>query len=96
MSVDRWQANRLGTCYEHVVRLLTSPIRQGPRDRFIDEITTCWGEWWTVIKNLRDNPGLRDDRVVPTGPSNGNLDQAIKAFAGRRGPVHDPDRALLP
>jgi uncharacterized protein len=96
VSVDGWQANRLGTLYEYVTRVLTSSVREGPRYWFIDEVTTCQGAWWTIVKNLRDNTGLRDDCVVLTGSSNEHLDQAIKAFAGRRGPVADPDRALLP
>ncbi len=96
VSVDGWPANRLGTLYEYVTRVLTSSVREGPRYWFIDEVTTCRGAWWTVVKNLRDNTGLRDDCVVLTGSSNTHLDQAIKAFAGRRGPVADPDRALLP
>lgn len=96
VNVDGWQANRLGMLYEYVVRVLTSSVGRKPRYWFIDEVTTCQGAWWTVVKNLRDNTGLRDDCVVLTGSSNANLDQAIKAFAGRRGPVPNPDRALLP
>jgi uncharacterized protein len=62
----------------------------------IDEITSTQGEWWSVIKDLRDNTSFGDDCVVLTGSSNRNLDQAIKAFAGRGGSAIDPDRCLLP
>ena len=96
VTVDGWQANRLGTLYESVVRVLTSSVEGESRYWFIDEITGCHGDWWSVIKSLRDNTSFRDDCVVLTGSSNSNLDEAIKAFAGRRGPVADPDRALLP
>ena len=97
VSVDGWQANRLGTLYDYVVRVLTSSIGQGAtRYWFIDEITACRGPWWMTVKNIRDNTPMADDCVVLTGSSNDGLDEAIKAFAGRRGPVEDPDRALLP
>lgn len=55
VTVDGWQANRLGTLYEYVVRVLTSSVGDGPRYWFIDEVTACRGQWWSVVKNLRDN-----------------------------------------
>ncbi len=96
VTVDGWQANRLGTLYEYVVRVLTSSVGVGRRYWFIDEVTACRGQWWSTLKNLRDNTQFGEDCVVLTGSSNQELDEAIKAFAGRRGPVADPDRCLLP
>lgn len=75
---------------------LDGPAREATRYWFIDEITSTQGGWWSVIKDLRDNTSFGDDCVVLTGSSNRNLDEAIKAFAGRRGLAIDPDRCLLP
>jgi uncharacterized protein len=96
VSVDGWKANRLGTLHEYVTRVATTSIGSARRYWFIDEITSTQGEWWSVIKDLRDNTAFGDDCVVLTGSSNRNLDEAIKAFAGRRGSALDPDRCLLP
>jgi uncharacterized protein len=96
VSVDGWKANRLGTLHDYVTRVATTSIGSVPRYWFIDEITSTQGEWWSVIKDLRDNTSFGDDCVVLTGSSNRNLDEAIKAFAGRRGSAVDPDRCLLP
>jgi len=97
VSVDGWQANRLGTLYEWVTRTATTSLPQDARRYwFIDEITAMQGQWWSIIKDLRDNTGFRDDCVVLTGSSNRGLDDAIKALAGRRGHTTDADRALLP
>ena len=96
VTVDGWQANRLGALYEYVVRVLTSSVGDGPRYWFIDEVTACRGQWWSVLKNLRDNTHFGDDCVVLTGSTNQDLDEAIKAFAGHRGLVDNPDRCLLP
>ena len=97
VTVDGWTSNRIGTLYEQVVRVLTTSVEDGePRYWFIDEVTASQGPWWSVVKSLRDNTALGGDCVVLTGSSNRDLDQAIKAFAGRRGAVADPDRALLP
>jgi hypothetical protein len=96
VSVDGWQANRLGMLYNHVVRVLTSAVGARPRYWFIDEVTTCRGDWWSVVKDLRDNTPFGDDCAVLTGSSSAGLDNAVKALAGRRGPVAGPDRALLP
>ncbi len=96
VSVDGWRANRLGMLYDYVTKVATSSIGDGRRYWFIDEITASTGEWWSIIKDLRDNTPFGDDCVVLTGSSNRNLDDAIKAFAGRRGSAVDPDRCLLP
>lgn len=96
VSVDGWKANRLGTLHDYVARVATTSIGSATRYWFIDEITSTQGEWWSVIKDLRDNTSFGDDCVVLTGSSNRNLDDAIKAFAGRRGSAIDPDRCLLP
>ena len=96
ISVDGWKANRLGTLHDYVTRVATTSIGLASRYWFIDEITSTQGEWWSVIKDLRDNTVFGDDCVVLTGSSNRNLDEAIKAFAGRRGSAVDPDRCLLP
>ncbi|MHB8325440.1 MAG: ATP-binding protein [Candidatus Dormibacteria bacterium] len=96
ITVDGWQANRLATLYEYVVRVLTSSVGDATRYWFVDEVTACRGTWWLTVKNLRDNTDFGRDCVVLTGSSNRGLDEAVKALAGRRGPVADPDRALLP
>ena len=75
--------------------LLTPPT--GPRFWFIDEITAITDGWPAAIKWLRDNDtrfGL--DTVVLTGSSAANLDEAVKALAGRRGGAEKSDRVLLP
>ncbi|MHB8325563.1 MAG: ATP-binding protein [Candidatus Dormibacteria bacterium] len=94
--MDGWQANRLATLYGYVVRVLTSSVGDATRYWFVDEVTACRGPWWSTVKNLRDNTDFGRDCVVLTGSSNRGLDEATKAFAGRRGPVTDPDRVLLP
>lgn len=96
VTVDGWPANRLGMLYNNTVRVMTSSVGDATRYWFIDEITACKGEWWSVIKNLRDNTPFGNDCVVLTGSSNAGLDEAVKAFAGRRGHAIDPDRVLLP
>ena len=75
---------------------LMTPGR-GPRFWFIDEITAITDGWPAAIKWLRDNDmrfGL--DTVVLTGSSAANLDEAVKALAGRRGGAENSDRVLLP
>ena len=97
VSVDGWAANRLGMFYEWVTRTATTSLPPDARRYwFIDEITATQGQWWSIIKDLRDNTGFRDDCVVLTGSSNSGLDDAIKALAGRRGHTTDANRALLP
>ncbi len=74
---------------------LTPPRRH--RFWFIDEITAITDGWPAAIKWLRDNDtrfGL--DTVVLTGSSCANLDEAVKALAGRRGGAENSDRVLLP
>ncbi len=69
----------------------------GPRFWFIDEVTAITDGWPAAIKWLRDNDtrfGL--DTVVLTGSSAANLDEAVKALAGRRGGAEHSDRVLLP
>lgn len=95
-SLDGWSANRIGALYDYVAKVLTSSVGTAPRYWFLDEITATTGPWWDIIKNLRDNTALRNDCVVLTGSSNADLNKAIKALAGRRGPVAQPDRVLLP
>ena len=71
--------------------------RAGPRFWFIDEVTAITDGWPAAIKWLRDNDtrfGL--DTVVLTGSSAANLDEAVKALAGRRGEAEHSDRILLP
>lgn len=67
----------------------------GPRYWFLDEITSVKG-WPAAIKNLRDTTALAEDCVVLTGSAARDLDDARKELAGRRGPVRDSDRLLLP
>jgi hypothetical protein len=96
VTVDGWPPSRLRMLYDHVVRVQTSSVGDATRYWFIDEITACKGDWWSVIKNLRDNTAFGADCVVLTGSSNAGLDEAIKALAGRRGHATNPDRVLLP
>ena len=64
---------------------------------FIDEITGIADGWPERVKWLRDNDArFRRDTVVLTGSSAGDLTQATKALAGRRGEARAPDRVLLP
>jgi predicted AAA+ superfamily ATPase len=67
----------------------------GPRYWFLDEITSVKG-WPAAVKSLRDNTAFAEDCVVLTGSSARDLDVARKELAGRRGPVRDSDRLLLP
>jgi len=66
-----------------------------PRYWFLDEVTSVKG-WPAAIKTLRDNTAFGEDCVVLTGSSSSDLDDARKELAGRRGPVKDSDRLLLP
>ena len=71
--------------------------REGPRFWFIDEITAVSDGWPAAIKWLRDNDSrFGSDTVVLTGSSAANLDEAVKALAGRRGDAERSDRVLLP
>ena len=96
VAADGWKANDLGMLYQHVTRVATRQLGDASRYWFIDEITATSGEWWSILKNLRDNTSLRSDCVVLTGSSNAGLDEAVKALAGRRGSAVRPDRAVLP
>lgn len=69
---------------------------EGPLYWLIDEVTSVGPEWSAVIKDLRDDTALRDDCVVLTGSSSRGLRDATKNLAGRRGPVSDSFRLLLP
>lgn len=84
--------NRLIAVGQNMTRTL-----DGPRYWFLDEITAVKG-WAAVIKHLRDqNTEFRAQScVVVTGSSAGDLREATKQLAGRRGEVSDPDRLLLP
>lgn len=69
----------------------------GRRFWFFDEITAIADGWPAAIKWLRDNDArFGDDTVVLTGSSAADLGEAVRALAGRRGGVPDPDRVLLP
>lgn len=95
-SVDGWRARELSQLVS-AARVFLPPPEEGPRYWFLDEVSSVKGDWPSEIKWLRDNdPGFRDDTVVLTGSSSNRLDDAIKAFAGRRGSATDTDRVLLP
>ena len=69
----------------------------GRRYWFFDEITAIADGWPAAIKWLRDNDArFGDDTVVLTGSSATDLGEAVRALAGRRGGIPDPDRVLLP
>lgn len=61
----------------------------------IDEITAV-NEWQRVIKKMRDNGRLQDLTVIVSGSSAYDLKVGAERMAGRRGPVDNPDRVLLP
>lgn len=68
-----------------------------PRWWFIDEATGMQGDWATTIKWLRDNlPAFGDGTVIVTGSNAEALTAATGTWAGRRGPVADAGRTLLP
>ncbi len=93
MAADRMTARDLRTMVE-AASPLTPP---GLRTWFVDEITAIEDGWPAEIKWLRDNDArFRNDTVVLTGSSAANLSESVKALAGRRGEVVDPDRVLLP
>lgn len=93
MAADRLTARDLRTMVE-AAALLTPA---GRRTWFIDEITAIEDGWPAEIKWLRDNDArFCDDTVVLTGSSATDLSESVKALAGRRGDVADPDRVLLP
>jgi len=94
LAADRLVAGDLQRVVD-AAALLTP--RTGRRFWFIDEITAITDGWPAAIKWLRDNDarfGL--DTVVLTGSSAANLDEAVKALAGRRGGAEKSDRVLLP
>ena len=94
MSVDGWAAADL----DRLVRAARSLLPDNDRRYwFIDEITTITDGWPHRIKWLRDNdPWFHGDTVVLTGSSSSDLSQSIGTLAGRRGPITDADRVLLP
>ena len=93
MAADRLKARDLRTMVEAAARLTPA----GRRTWFVDEITAIEDGWPAEIKWLRDNDArFREDTVVLTGSSAANLSESVKALAGRRGDVTDPDRVLLP
>ena len=94
MSVDGWAAADLGRLVRAARSLLPGNDR---RYWFIDEITTITDGWPHRIKWLRDNDQwFHGDTVILTGSSSSDLSQSIGALAGRRGPITDADRVLLP
>ena len=94
MSVDGWASDDL----VRLVRAARSLLpHNAHRFWFIDEITSITDGWPHRIKWLRDNdPSFHDDTVVLTGSSSSDLSESVGILAGRRGPVMDSDRVLLP
>ena len=93
LAADRLVARDLRTAVEAVADL-TPP---GRRTWFIDEITAIRDGWPAEIKWLRDNDArFAEDTVVLTGSSAADLSESVKALAGRRGDIAEPDRVLLP
>ncbi len=94
VAADRLGAGDLLRVVDAAAPLTPTP---GPRFWFIDEVTAITDGWPAAVKWLRDNDarfGL--DTVVLTGSSAANLDEAVKALAGRRGGAEHSDRILLP
>ena len=95
VAADGWSATDLRTVVQNVALPPSPP--GGQRWWFIDEVTAVSGDWAPHIKWLRDNdPGFAAATVVLTGSSAEALTVAAGALAGRRGPVGDPDRTVLP
>lgn len=95
-AVDGWTDRDLRTLVTSAARTFLAGVDQ-PRFWFIDEITSIDGDWPSTVKNLRDTDRrFHDDTVVLTGSSATRLEDARKALAGRRGPISDSDRMLLP
>jgi hypothetical protein len=93
-AVDGWRASDLTDLVQVGKRL--APAGSAHRYWLIDEVSSVDG-WSAAVKNLRDNdPEFAEDTVVLTGSSAADLADARKSLAGRRGPVADPDRTLLP
>lgn len=95
LAADGWDAGVLRTVVQNVP---TPPPPPGHhRWWFMDEVTAMTGDWATQIKWLRDNLAeFRDATVVLTGSSAAELTQAAGTLAGRRGPVTNSDRTLMP
>ncbi len=69
---------------------------QSVRYWVLDEISAVPG-WSSVVKDARDETPLRDDTVVLTGSSAGDLLDARRDLgAGRVGDIEEPFRILLP
>lgn len=95
-AVDGWIDRDLRTLVTSAAQTFLAGVDQ-PRFWFIDEITSINGDWPSTVKNLRDTDRrFHDDTVVLTGSSATRLEDARKALAGRRGPISDSDRMLLP
>jgi predicted AAA+ superfamily ATPase len=94
-AVDGWSPEHLRT----LVQNTAVPYVPDGTSRwwFIDEITSVTGDWASQVKWLRDNhPAFAGATVVLTGSNASGLTGAIGTLAGRRGPVAQPDRTLLP
>lgn len=96
-AVDSYRSRDLEILIDAADTFLLPSTPETPRWWFIDEITSIKDDWPNAIKWLRDNhPTFRHDTVVVTGSSSARLDDAEKAWAGRRGPAEHCDRLLLP
>jgi uncharacterized protein len=90
-GLSRQDLRRLVAQGNSVTRTLS-----GPRHWLLDEVTAVPG-WSQTIKELRDqDTAFRESCVVLTGSSAGDLEQARKDLADRRGGIADSDRLLLP
>lgn len=68
----------------------------GPLHWVLDEVTSVGPDWSVVVKDERDETALARDCVVVTGSSAGELRDAEKNLAGRRGAIARSNRLLLP
>lgn len=95
IAADAWSANDLRT----VVQNISLPrLPDGARRWWLfDEITATVGDWASQIKWLRDNHlEFARATVILTGSNAGSLTAAAGVLAGRRGPVSNADRTLMP
>ena len=92
-ACDGWRPQDLDLLIELAQELV--PTTNGGRYFLLDEITSISKGWVERIKWLRDNTTFGDDTVVLSGSSARDLQDAITAWAGRRGPVESGVNVIL-
>jgi uncharacterized protein len=99
-AIVRIAADGLGAKDLRTITQNTALPRLAPEQQrwwFFDEITGTTGDWAAQIKWLRDNDlDFSRATVVLTGSDATGLTVAAGQLAGRRGPVDQTDRTLMP